>query len=240
VKLLKIFSVLFISFLILGCNFNVNLNDIQDIKITAYKDNEKNLKLAEALMYYDPLYFAHNMNSFDENTSQGIKIGYFVSDATKKVSFRITYNLRNSSVSDNIDKLKKDFESFIPKLVAMHTSKQTLFDELQPKGKDISIAIFSGIKNEVADSVSSLLLNTAGEEQLSNILDAVARDYGAIQDITFLRSQFYQAFDQIPESVSLFYKGKLKSKKSVIIRISYTQENQQWMLLGFKINETNS
>ena len=103
-----IISVIFVI-AIIGCNFTVT--DIQDIKIDYYAENEKNVKLAENLMHYDPRYVASKIPAFDESTSNGIRLGYFIRSSDEKPSYRITYNLKKPSVVANLAELKERFSS---------------------------------------------------------------------------------------------------------------------------------
>ena len=55
--------------------------------------------------------------------------------------------------------------------------------------------------------------------------------------MSFVRAQYYEAFEEIPESVSLFYLAKFDNQKSKTIRISMHQQNQKWLVMGFNIKQ---
>ena len=232
-KIYKIILAVFFIFSIFGCNYVVT--DIQDIEINYYLENEKNIKLAENLIYYDPQYIASKIPAFDENTSKGIRFGYFIRSSDKKPRYRITYNLKKPSIVANLAELKEGFENFIPALAAFHVSKESIFVELKPIGKSWAKSLFSESAGTLLSESSTLLKKLVSSNRFLEISAQLQKEYGKPLKISFVRAQYYEAFGKIPESVSLFYLAKFDNKKSKMVRISIHQQGQKWLVMGFKI-----
>lgn len=216
---------------VVGCNFDVT--DIQSIDIDHDAENEKNVKLAEDLMYYDPRYIASKVPGFDKDTSKGIRLGYFIRSSDGKPSYRVTYSLKTPSVSANISELKKGFENFIPKLAAFHASKEPVFVGLEPVGMSWAKSLFSESASTLLSESSTLLKEVVSLDQLSKISAQLSSEYGKPLAVLFVRAQYYEAFGGIPESVSLFYSANCADQKALMIRISMHQQNQKWLVMGF-------
>ncbi len=216
-----------------GCGFDVN--DIQSIDIETYPDADKNVKLAEDLMYYDPRYIAYKVPSFNESTAQGIKLGYFVRSSDGKSSYRVTYSMKVPSVASNIDSLKSDFETFIPQLAKFHASKDELFNKLSPKGQAWANSLFSRSAEDILSTSSSLLRESITTEQLTTAVKNMSSEYGTPISTDFIRAQYYQEFGGIPESVSLYYLQTYKNDKKAFIRVSFHQGNGSWAVMGFRV-----
>ncbi len=223
---------------IIGCDFNAT--DIQIIDIGYYPENNKNVKLAEELIYYDPQYIASKVPAYNENTSKGIKLGYFVRSSDGKPSYRVTYSLKNPSVASNLAELKKQFSEFIPKLVAIHASKEPIFAELQPTGKIWVESLFSDSANALFDKSSSVFQKTVSREQLTTISSQLLKEYGKPIGIEFVRAQYYESFGENPEQVSLFYSARFNNQKKLMIRISTHQQKQQWLIMGFNLEKMST
>lgn len=224
---------LVIIFALSGCSFDVN--DIQSIDIETYAETDKNVKLAEDLMYYDPRYIAHKVPSFNESTAQGIKLGYFVRSSDGKPSYRVTYSLKVPAVASNIDSLKSDFESFIPKLAEFHASKDDLFNSLSLKGQSWASSLFSRSAEDILSTSSSILRESITAEQLTAAIKNFSSEYEAPISTEFVRAQYYEEFDDIPESVSLYYLQTYQNGKKAFIRVSFHQESGNWAVMGFRV-----
>lgn len=221
-----------------GCGFDVN--DIQSIDIKTYSETDKNVKLVEDLVYYDPRYIAHKVPSLNESTAQGIKLGYFVRSSDGKPSYRITYSMKVPAVAKNIDSLKSDFEKFIPELAAFHASKSELFDALAPQGQEWIHSLFDRSAEDILSTSSSLLRESVSVEQLTSAITSMSSEYGSPSTTDFVRAQYYEEFGGIPESVSLNYLQTYKNEKKAFIRVSLHQENEKWIVMGFRIEPHTS
>jgi len=219
--------------LMLGCSFDVNDTQIIDIEI--HQDNEKNAKLAEDLIYYDPRYIAHKINSYNEQTARGLKLGYFVRSSDGKASYRITYSLKLPAVVSNHETLKAEFEAYIPQLAAFHASKEKLFKKLSPVGEKWANSMLEQSATTILVKSSSLLRDTVTEKKFADFLENISAEYGKRESTVYVRAQYYEAFENIPESVSLYYKQSFSSKKNAMVRISMHQEGGKWLVMGFNV-----
>jgi len=216
-----------------GCSFDVT--EIQSIDIETYPETEKNVKLSEDLIYYDPRYIAFKVPGFNESTAQGIKLGYFVRSSDGKPVYRITYSMKVPAIAKNIDSLKSDFETYIPKLAATHASKDGLFNMLAPKGQEWAVLLFSRSADDILSTSSSLLRKSINSDQLTAAIQNLTSEYGSPSSTDFVRAQYYEAFSSIPESVSLYYLQTYQNKKKAFVRVSYHQDDGEWVVMGFRI-----
>jgi len=221
--------------LAVACSFKYT--ETQDIEISNFADNERNAKLAENLMYYDPRFLSHKIPALDENTSKGIQLGYFVRSPDEQSSYRVTYNLSIDAVSANLDDLKKQFETYIPQLAAFHISKEPLFLELEPVGLAWVKDFLSGDANALLERSSQLLRDAMTVEQLLAMQDEFVVTYGEPTDITFVRAQYYEKFSDVPESVSLFYETQMTKDSSFMVRVSVHESDELWRALGFQFQK---
>ncbi len=222
-----------IFFALSGCSFNVN--DVQFIVIETYPETEKNVKLAEDLMYYDSRYIAYKVPSLNESTAKGIKLGYFVRSEDGKPGYKITYSMKVPAVASNIDSLKSDFKTFIPKLAKFHASKDELFRNLSPKGQDWARSLFSRSTENILSSSSSLLRDSMTEEQLTAAIKNLLSEYDVPISTDFIRAQYYEEFEGIPEFLSIHYLQTYKNDKKALIRVNFHQENGSWAVMGFGV-----
>jgi len=224
-----------LSFIIISaCNFDVT--DIQNIELDNYSNNKDNAKLAEDLMYYDPRYIASKIPAFDEDSSTGIRFGYFIPSSGGNPSYKVTYSLKNSSVSNNIDALKKGFESFIPKLADFHVSKKPIFKMLNPEGESWLNSFFLEEGTTLLEESSELLKKAITPEKFSEIRATFKNEYGAPLNLSFVRAQYYEKFMDLPESVSLYYSVNFPTGKNLFIRVAMHQVNEKWVVMGFNMH----
>lgn len=236
-KIAKIIAVVLLAVAMVGCSFDVDIKSTQDIEISYHAENEKNIKLVEELIYYDPGYIAFKIPALNENTAKGIELGYFIKDDGKPV-YRVTYSLKNLIlVGANISELEKEFEHFIPKLAAFHASKESLFVELEPIGMSWVKSFFSESASALWNESSTLLKEIVTQAQFSKISASFSTEFGKPLEILFIRAQYYEAFGGIPESVSLFYSAQFVAQKVLTIRIGMHQQNQKWLVMGFEISD---
>jgi len=224
-----------ITLLISACSFKYT--ETQDIEITHYPDNERNAKLAEDLMYYDPQFLAHEIPALDQDTSKGIRIGYFVRSFDGKPSYRITYNRSIDAVEENIDELKTQFEAFIPLLAEKHASREALFLELEPIGLSWAKDFFAADAGTILQESSQVLRDYVTVLQLSKMQGELAKAYGPPTSVSYVRAQYYEAFDDVPESVSLFYEAEMADESSFVFRVSLHETDDGWRAIGFRFDK---
>ncbi len=229
----NIIAIGLLALAVYGCS--VDVSDTQIIDIELYAENDKNVKLAEDLMYYDPRYLAFKIPAFDESTSQGIRLGYFIRSSDGKPSYRVTYSLKTPSVAANITELKKGFETFIPELASFHASKEPIFVELEPEGMRWSKSLFTESALTLLSESSTLLKEAISPDQFSKINKKLLNEYGNPQEMSFVRAQYYEAFGEMPESVSLFYLAKFSDQKALMVRISMHHQGNKWLVIGFNL-----
>ncbi len=222
------------SVLMAACSFEYA--EIQDIEITHYPDNERNTKLAEELIYYDPRYLADRIPAFNEKTSQGIRLGYFVRSSDGQPSYRITYNRSIDAVSDNLDELKSQFEAYIPMFAAKHASKDALFLELEPLGMRWAQDLFTEEASTILENSSQSLRDNVTVTQLEGFQNEIHDSSGSLTEIVFVRAQFYEKHADVPESVSLFYEAEMADKSVFMVRVSLHEEEQEWRAIGFRFD----
>jgi len=225
-------------FIVTACSTDVA--DIQNIYIEHYADNQANAKLAEDLMYYDARYIAANIPGFDEQSAAGISLGFFVRESDGVPSYRIQYDLTNPSVMTNLSSLKQGFERYIPQLAADHAAKSTVFEKLIPIAQNWVNSLFNGNITLLMNSRSELIKAQMSAEKLAELAGKLSSDYGRDPASSFLRAQYYRAFDNSPELVSLHYLVEAKDGKSILISISTHEVGEQWQLLGLWFEPINS
>ena len=233
-KIAKLIQLISLPLLIQSCSFDVT--DTQNIDINHYLDNDKNIKLAEDLMHYDPRYIASKIAVFNESTSKGMRLGYFIRSSDRKPSYKITYSLKVKSVSDNLSELKESFEKYIPKLAKIHASKESLFTRLEPLGANWVYSFFENTPNVVLNNSSTILKDIATPKMLSDMSVKLKDEYGIIEKLEFVRAQYYEAFSEFPETVGLYYIAKQSKQKSLGIKINLHQQNNKWLVYGFFID----
>lgn len=225
-------------FIVTACSTDVE--DIQNIYIEHYADNQANAKLAEDLMYYDARYIAANIPGFDEQSAAGISLGFFVRESDGVPSYRIQYDLTNPGIVTNLTSLKQGFERYIPQLAADHAAKSTVFEKLIPIAQSWVDTLFNGNITLLMNSRSELIKAQMSAEKLAELAGKLSADYGREPASSFLRAQYYRAFGHSPELVSLHYLVEAKDGKSILISISTHEVGGQWQLLGLWFEPINS
>lgn len=230
-RLTRIAGILLLAVGFLGCTANVT--DVQTIEIDNFSSNDKNKKLAEDLIYYDPRYLAFKISAFDDDTSQGITRGYSINTSDGSATYKVTYNLEHPGVVSKLSEIKEGFERFIPELAAVHASKESLFVELEPAGRTWAESLFTAPASDVLANSSTLLKKSMTAEKFAGISAQLATEYGKPSEFRFVRAQYYEEFPGVPESVSLFYTASFSGAKALMMRISMHQQDQEWMVMGF-------
>lgn len=223
-----------------SCTAIAGASTIQSLAIDHYDNAQQNAALAEDLVYYDPHYLSHKIPAYTREIQQQIQIGYFVEN-TDNVSYRIAYHLKeDKNTQQSLEQLKKDFADFIPKLAAQHASKNDLFTQLVPVGNDWLDSLFTQPVDSTLEKSSEILQFSIDDQQLGVYLDLVKRHYGKPTHRSYQRSQFYEAFNKTPESVSLFYLQHFSKGRTLTIRLSVHENDGQWQVMGFNILGANT
>lgn len=220
------------GFILIAAACSTGVNNVQDITISYYGDNKADATLAEDLMYYDARYIAANVSGFDQQTAPGISLGYFVRESDGVPSYRIQYDLTNPRVAENISALKEGFELFIPKLAADHAGKAAVFTQLIPQGQAWVSTLFNGQHAQLLNQRSELIKTQMTADKLDELATRLSSDYGRDPELSFIRAQYYRAFENSPELISLHYLADAKDGKSILISISTHQQENKWSLLG--------
>lgn len=213
--------------------------NIQDIPIKVYNKPQDNIQLAQELVYYDPAYLNHKLPSFNPTLREHIQLGYFVSKQGG-ANYRIAYDAKAEAIASQLATLKKAFSDYIPQLAKQHASKSALFEQLIPLGDTWLDSLFNQSIDHTLANSSELLQFSINDEQLSIYLELVKQHYGEPQDRTYQRAQFYEAHNDIPESVSLFYQQAFASNRSLTIRVSLHQQRDEWKVMGLNIQGVNT
>ena len=237
-NILKYIIICVISITAIGCELNVT--DTQYIDIKYYDDNNKNKKLAEDLIYYDTRYIASKVPLLNEKTGSGIQLGYFIRSSDNKPSYKITYNLKNPSVASNIEALKKQFNDFIPSFSSFHASKEPIFKQLQPLGSLWASQLFTDDAGSLLNESSIILKKSVTPKQFLKITSELQKTYGKPVSMKYVRSQYYEKFSDVPESVSLFYIASFSNQNKLMIRISMLEQDKDWVLMGLQYQKTNA
>lgn len=217
-----------------ACSFE--FKETQDIAITQFEDDERNTALAEELMYYDPRYLVYKIPALTDETSEGIRLGYFVRASDGKPSYRVTYNRSVDAVSDNLNELKSQFDSYIPVLAAQHVSKTSLFRQLEPLGLSWAQNFFAADAGTLRDKSSALFRDSLTVDDLARMQETVLTNYGSPMSMTFARAQFYDEHGDVPESVSLFYRAELADERALSFRVSLHEVDAKWQTMGFGVD----
>lgn len=227
---------LLISF-VYGCS--VNISDTQDIPIVLYEENERNIKLAKDLIYYSRQYIAREVPTLNMVTSDGIRIGYFLRSSDRRPSYRITYAIDSPTVAMNLTKLKSEFEAYIPKLAQTHKSKEPLFASLRPLAEEKTKEIFGDESETIWYEGSQLLRDSTSLQKFTDFTSSLRDSYQGLTAIFYLRSQYYEAFAGMPEHVSVFHRLKFENGRESIVRLSLTETDGNWLVIGFKVDPVN-
>ncbi|MGL6259323.1 hypothetical protein [Vibrio sp. WXL210] len=217
---------LMISFIYLsGCNFQAK--DVQLIEINVSNDKEKNDQIAQALMFYSPLYFVSNIPTLTEKNYSGIQVGYVRAKDLSRSNFRVFYVLNNSELtSADIAAIKQEFEIFIPIMAEEHASKYEVF-ESQSKIKAQWLKVFLNNNGEAKymNSLSRLVLNEFGQ-QLQAIPGQVSAQLGKVEQVEYLRPQYYRAFNGFQEQVVLVYEVTFRSGSKSLVQVALDGSNK--------------
>jgi len=225
-------SVLCLSILALsGCENKTR--ESQLIKISVYPEAAKNSQLVKELMYYDPNYLVHKMPSFDTLIAQGVKLGYSVDNTKGLASYRVDYDTKMALVEDNIERLKSDFSTYIPQLAAAHASKADLFERLGPIGADWGHGLLTRTAEESLALASPLLGKSVNTEQLTVLVNKMSTGLGAPTSTEFVRAQYYDAFNSMPEAVTLYYLQSYNDNQKMLMRVGFHQLEDEWRVMGF-------
>jgi len=218
-------------FVLSGCDNKTR--ESQLIEISIYPETVKNTQLVKELMYYDPNYLVHKIPSFDTIVAQGIQLGYSIDDAKDVASYRVDYNTEESLFVNNIERLKYDFSIYIPKLAAAHASKTDLFEKLGPMGAAWAHGLLTRTAEESLALASPLLGKSVNTEQLTNHINNMSAGLGVPSSTEFIRAQYYEAFNSMPEAVTLYYLQSYNDNQKMLMRVGFHQLEGEWRVMGF-------
>jgi hypothetical protein len=218
--------VLFVSILIIaGCNFQAK--DVQLIEINTLKDKEKNDQVAQALMFYAPSYFIHHIPTLNEKNYAGVQPGYVRPSDTNVSNFRVFYVVNNNNLnSSDVPLLKSEFEKFIPIMAREHASKfEVIESESSIKGEWLKGFLNSNGEEGYFQKFSQKVLEKHGE-QIRAVPAQLSETLGKIEEVKYLRAQYYKAFNDFPEQVVLNYEVSFKGHSKMFVTISIDEDNQ--------------
>lgn len=217
----------------LGCE--VRNRKSQTINIDYYEEIEENLRLAEALSHYDPQYFTKDIAAYNGDTESGISFAFDFDASEGKAVFWVLYSMENEAVSDNLPELTEGFSKAIEQLQADHLAMQSVFENLSPVAQAWIELVFDRSGGLKLTETSTLMQTSLTPGQWEEICAGAQRDLGTPLHIGFLGGQFYRAFREgIPESISLFFSVKFRGDNELEFRVSLTQQNGEWKLMGIK------
>lgn len=216
--------------LLVGCD--VQRWDFQKINIDIYESKEENARLAEEILYYDPLYLLKNIEMLDELTIKGVSIGYQVDTKSGLVYYKITYDLMDTNTKTSLTTLKDGFSNFIPYVVNLHSAKESLFDSLSEKGKKWLEPLFHGDEKSIYTLLPSEEKSSDTATMILSTIKSLLLSYGDLNQLNYVNSQYYLDFKGIDEFVVTNYLGDFGEVK-VHFRLVYQQLNGKWSIIGF-------
>ncbi len=211
-------------FITAGCNFTVK--DMQLVEISVLKDEEKNDQVAQALMFYSPQYFIHNIKSLNKNNYAGVQTGYVKPSNTNKSNFRVFYVMNNGALDQSeVDKLKIEFENYIPKLAKEHASKIDVFEsESITKKTWIKDFFNSDGEDKYLEAFSQVMMKES--EKVRALPQQISRQLGLVEQVKYIRGQYYKAFNGFHEQVVLNFEVAFDSSTKAFVSISLDDNNQ--------------
>ena len=225
----KFLMVLVFSFSLIGCD--VQTKDVQLIEVKVFSDDEKNDKVAQALMYYSPAYFQHNIPSITIENGSAIQPGYVRSLEKNKSYFRVFYVMSNDKLKlSTIKKIKKEFERHIPKMSQEHASAWELQGkESALKSQWLKEFLNSQNAERFRDDLSKLL-PADYQDYFLNTPQKVQEKLGLVKNTIYLRYQYYKPFGEFKEQLILNYKVVFDSGLTAAVNISL-DKNQSVSLI---------
>lgn len=228
-----IFSLLALIF-ISGCSFHVK--DVKSVlEITHYEENEKNIQLGKDLLFYNYLPgLAAKINGIDEDVAKNIQWSYFIAEADKKVTFKVTLNLVNPILKENKEKIFDYFTSEVTKNYQYHINNDNLFSQAIQFANLSYSRIEKGELKELSSTFNSMLIKTIDKEQFMSAMKRRTSKLGVAESRVVSSKQYYnQKIDG--ESVSLFVLNfdtlypSLKTEEQITL-----VQNNNWEIAGFR------
>lgn len=225
----------FLLLFLTACSFKTTY--IQMIPIDLLETAEENQKLAEDLMYYDPRYYAHNMPTLKSIAGKGVRYGYHIATGSGRASFKVTYTTSMPQVAVNLSALQEEFETFVKILAEHHIEKMPLLESLRPEAMAWADTLFSEDASSFYTASSKMMKGVTNQVDFDRAMNQLRNQWPDRTAFSYLRGQYYLAFEEIPESVSLFFQADLPEGKFLVVRISMVEEGGKWVPLGFKIDQ---
>jgi len=218
-----------------SCKPSINFNSTYLVRVEAYDTKAENVALAASIFSYSPEYVMGNIKSYNpERMSNGIKLGYHIpTDEDTNPTYRYTLNLKNADVRKNADKLRADFDSFIPQLIQTHVSKEALFEEqTKPAGDWLALLLDGELETAYSQS-GSAIKDGVTLEQFSETIANLKANFGELQSSRFLRGQFYEDFQGQAELVNIVFEQDFSDNSTWTNAVMMGQEDGTWVPQGF-------
>ena len=223
--IIKPVFVLFLILLTVGCNFQSK--DMQLIEIKVLPDEKQNDQVAQALMYYSPAYLMHHIPSITKENGSAVQPGY-VRPSDRNISyFRVFYVTSNSNLkSSAVESIKNEFERHIPIMAKDHASVW----ELQEKESDVKAQWLKDFLNsseteKFRDDLSQQLPSDYQDYFLKTPQNTQEK-LGLIENVTYLRYQYYKPFGEFKEQLVLNYKVIFDKGRSAAVNISLDKKQK--------------
>lgn len=223
-----------------GTNDAVTVTTHQDFPIVVFDTVEEKKALLEDLLFYDASYIIANVPAMSLEAAKGIRVGYFINEDAGLVVYRVLYNLSVPETAANYSDIREQFEVFVPMLIADHHSRLSTFDKLRPYATVNAEYLFGHDPEVLYDNSAQLLKNVATREEYLQAAEMLKGIYGKPKSMNYQRSQYYRAFSIVPESYSVMHQVEFESGAVAIVRMTFTDENGMWKVIGFGVQPTRS
>lgn len=235
--------IIFLSIL-LGIGCTIKVTEQQIITIDHYEDVEKNQRLLEALVRYDPEYLVKNIPRLNKDMLQTMSIGMFQFLSTdadgEQVAYRVTYPKNNPEIDKHLPELKKQFEAFIVKTEQQLVDRQALFESLELQGQEIAEQTFSDDSMQLYENASPKMHEFQTPKGFKRFVDSLRDAYGSATAMSYLFGQYYEEFLEVPEVIVLQYIIEFADDKAVWANVSLTENEGEWRLIGIRFWDVNS
>lgn len=225
-----------IVFLVTACD--VNVKDVQLIEISALNDVEKNDEVAKSLMFYAPSYFIHNIKSLNKENYAGIQTGYVRPSNTNKSNFRVFYEMNKGVLEKgDVEKLKAEFESFIPILASDHASKIDVFESESKKKQDWFERLLVSNGQEQFKQFSPKLIEKEGLDVVEKLAVNIKEQLGTPEKISFIKGQYYKAYGSYQEQVILYYEVLFSKGIRAVVNIAIDEKDELKRVINIDLKQ---
>jgi len=202
------------------------------IPVEFYTDTAENIVLAHDLSLYEQSYFAHMVTGYQKPTPVGVLVGSYVDSVAGIAGLKLYFFPDESHFSSSsIEAVVSNFEQFIPVLAKAHVSKKSLFKQLQPVGKKW---LESYQSNSFADMVGNKHITEIEIEKMDQYTAMMLSINGPVENVEFEQAQYYEAYNDYPESVLLYYQVTYKNVGQNLVRLSLDNSSGEWIVYHFQ------